>query len=58
MSQEFINNHSEIPWKDMIDFRNIVVHEYFRVNTKIFWMVVERELPSLKDSVKSILEKI
>lgn len=58
MSQEFTNKHPEIPWRDMIDFRNIVVHEYFRVDNKIVWLVVKRELPKLKSSINSILNEI
>lgn len=30
MSQNFIANYPEIPWQDMNDFRNVLVHEYFR----------------------------
>ncbi|MDJ0648460.1 MAG: DUF86 domain-containing protein [Xenococcaceae cyanobacterium MO_188.B19] len=42
MSQSFIANYPEIPWQDMSDFRNVLVHEYFRVDTEIVWNVVVR----------------
>ena len=42
MSQNFIANYPEIPWQDMSDFRNVLVHEYFRVDTEIVWNVVVR----------------
>ena len=57
MSQEFINLHPEIPWRDMIYFRNIVVQKYFRVDPKIVWTIVTKELPKLKKSIISILNK-
>jgi uncharacterized protein with HEPN domain len=48
--------HPEIPWQDMSDFRNILVHEYFRVDTEIVWNVITKELPDLKNKVRSMSE--
>jgi uncharacterized protein with HEPN domain len=58
MSEMFKNQYSEIPWQDMADFRNILVHEYFRIDVDIIWSIVERELPYLKENVNCILQKI
>ena len=54
MSQNFIANNPEIPWQDISDFRNVLVHEYFRVDTEIVWTVVTRELPDLKQKIRLI----
>jgi uncharacterized protein with HEPN domain len=35
MSQKLVEGNPEIPWQDMRDFRNILVHEYFRVDPEI-----------------------
>ena len=32
--------HSEINWRDIIDFRNLLVHEYFRVDLDIIWKII------------------
>ena len=58
MSRSLIEDNPEIPWRDIIDFRNILVHEYFRVDTKIVWTVVKRELPQLKTTIIKILNQI
>ena len=57
MSQSFIANYPEIPWQDMSDFRNVLVHEYFRVDTEIVWNIVVRELEKLKIKIKQIIAK-
>ena len=31
LPEEFIKRHPDIPWREMRDMRNIVVHEYFGV---------------------------
>jgi uncharacterized protein with HEPN domain len=46
--QEFKDKNSEIPWKDISGMRDILAHEYFGVNMKIVWGVVENDLPKIK----------
>ena len=57
MSLNFIANHPEIPHRDMSDFRNVLVHEYFRIDPEIVWTVVIRDLPILKIKIMRILSK-
>ena len=35
--EEVVLAHPEIPWRDMRDMRNFVVHEYFGISDKIIW---------------------
>ena len=36
-----------IPWRDIIGMRNLLVHEYFRIDHDIVWQTVTVELPAL-----------
>jgi uncharacterized protein with HEPN domain len=38
--------------------RNLLVHDYFRINQEIVWETVEKHLPALKIEVKRILEAL
>lgn len=58
MSERFTSQHPEIPWQDMADFRNILVHEYFRIDVDIVWSIVQQELPNLKENVDRILQEM
>jgi uncharacterized protein with HEPN domain len=58
MSEEFINQHNDVPWIDIADFRNVLVHEYFRIDLDIVWSIIERELPNLKNQVERILQDV
>ena len=42
-------------WRSIIGLRNIVTHEYFRLNLDIIWNVIQVELPLLKQQVKVML---
>jgi uncharacterized protein with HEPN domain len=55
LSQKFIAQHSRVSWAQIIAFRNILVHEYFRVDLKTVWKIIERDLPHLKSQVEDIL---
>lgn len=56
MSVQTKEKHSEINWRDIVDFRNLLVHEYFRVDLQIVWQIIEQEIPTLKKQINSILQ--
>lgn len=49
--------HPDIPWRQAAELRNVLIHEYFGVNTRIVWGVVEQELPALKAKIQKALDK-
>lgn len=55
MSEETRQGYPDIPWVGTIDVRNIVAHEYFRVNINIIWRIITNDLPSLKQQIQEIL---
>ena len=48
--------HPELPWDDMRSSRNIIIHEYFRVNLRIVWDTIAQDLPPLVPRLKAVLE--
>jgi uncharacterized protein with HEPN domain len=56
MSDETHKQYSEISWRDIIDFRNLLVHEYFRIDLKLVWKIVDKEIPILRQQINFILE--
>jgi uncharacterized protein with HEPN domain len=57
MTETTKNEYPKVDWRDIIDFRNLLVHEYFRVDLDIVWLIVENELPNLKTQIKLMLGK-
>lgn len=50
--------HPEVPWRQIIDMRNLVVHGYASVDPEIVWAVVEHDLPVLEAQARAILEEL
>ena len=54
--EEITERHSEIPWRQIIGFRNIAIHEYFRVDLHLVWSLIESgELEKLLSVAEQIL---
>lgn len=55
LSPEFRAQHSTIPWKDIIGMRNILTHQYDKVDAKVVWDVVHQDIPELLSLVQPLL---
>jgi uncharacterized protein with HEPN domain len=55
LPDEFHQRYREIPWVDIIGFRNIAVHEYFAVNWAIVWSTATRDVPGLRKQITKLL---
>jgi uncharacterized protein with HEPN domain len=43
--------HPNVPWREIKDFRNMLIHEYFR----IVWNAIHQDLPLLLDAANNSL---
>ena len=55
LSMELRERYPDVPWRQIVALRNIVVHEYDRIDLDVVWDVVEREVPRLAERVRTIL---
>ena len=46
---------STIPWQDITDMRNRLVHAYFDINLNIVWHTVTEELPALTAELERVV---
>ena len=57
LSDGFKQAHPDIPWREIAGTRNILVHEYFRVDLEIIWADVQKSLTHLKIAIQTHLEQ-
>jgi uncharacterized protein with HEPN domain len=58
LSNELICSYTQVPWAQIIAFRNIIVHEYFRLSLSLIWAIVVNDLPFLKAQICQMLEDL
>jgi uncharacterized protein with HEPN domain len=47
VSVEFRTSHPEVPWRRVAGFRDVVVHDYFKVDIEEVWRIVQGDVPAL-----------
>jgi uncharacterized protein with HEPN domain len=56
LSDELKQAHPTIPWRPIIAFRNISIHEYFGVDLHLVWEIAKNDLPEIKNKMYTILD--
>ncbi|NMH25832.1 HepT-like ribonuclease domain-containing protein [Flavobacterium solisilvae] len=58
LSEQLLQNNTDIPWARIIGLRNLVVHEYFGIDDITIWNVIKINLPNLKEKILQIISKL
>ena len=53
---EYASHCADIPWQDVRDMRNVVVHAYFRIDLEMLWKTLCDDLPALRAALKKVAE--
>jgi len=55
ISEETQNNFSNVEWHSIKSFRNMLIHEYFKVDAAEVWTSIQIDLPVLNEQMNEIL---
>jgi uncharacterized protein with HEPN domain len=55
ISEEFKRLHPEIPWREIVATRNLLIHEYFGVDMEVVAAILEQDLPPLLEQLEALL---
>jgi uncharacterized protein with HEPN domain len=56
LSEELRQAHPEVPWRQMVAMRNVLIHGYFDIDVDLVWSVAQNDLPKLGVQVRAIVE--
>ncbi len=57
LTMEFRENYSEVSWKKVAGFRDIVAHRYETLEMESVYNTIKFSYPELKMQIEKILEK-
>jgi len=55
VSENFQKAHPEIPWRNIVGQRNILIHEYGEVKNERIWVVAKERIPELVALLRPLL---
>ena len=55
VSDLFRNTHPEIPWRQIIGQRNVLIHEYGEIKQERIWKTVRENVPQLIEILKQFI---
>ena len=56
LPKELLKKNPEVPWQDIMDMRNKLIHGYFGIDLELVWRVVQDDIPVLKEQVHKMLK--
>ena len=58
IDKSFKDRHSSVDWREVKDFRNIIVHDYFGIDDSIVWDIINLNLDQLNNDILVILASL
>lgn len=58
LTMGFRDSHQEIPWRQIIDMRNVLVHGYYNTSPLFVWETYTNDLPVLKHQIENYLVEL
>ena len=57
LSDDLRSANPEIPWRQIAGMRDVLIHDYLRVNLDRVWRTVVQDLPPLSKVINTLLSK-
>ena len=58
LTKDFRDSHPEVPWRDIVDMRNALVHGYITTNPQLVWETYTSDLPLLHKQIAQYIDEL
>ncbi len=58
LSPELLTPYPNIPWRQYAGFRDVLIHQYDKIDLKVVWDAIEQDLPQLKRVTEAMLSDL
>ena len=52
------NQHSEVPWRDILGMRNRITHDYLRTDQELIWQTIHEDFPTIRPLLVNVLDHL
>jgi uncharacterized protein with HEPN domain len=52
LSPDLLTPYPHIPWRQFTGFRDVLIHQYEKIDLKVVWDAIEQDIPQLKAAVE------
>jgi uncharacterized protein with HEPN domain len=53
---DFRTRYPDVAWRDIAGARDILIHEYFRIDLDLAWEMARNDLPALAVRIRAVME--
>jgi len=57
ISEETRQSAREIPWRKVVGLRNLIAHEYFRIDLEVIQAILNEQLDQLEETASRLLDQ-
>ncbi len=57
LTRNFRQTHTELPWRQIVSMRNVLVHGYANISDIQLWQTVTEDLPPLEHVIRSYIDE-
>ena len=58
LTDDLRQTHPEVPWRQMVAMRNVLIHGYFDIDVDLVWSVAQNDLPKLGAQIRAIADQL
>ena len=58
LSFEFRESHTELPWKAIVDMRNVIVHDYINIHEDLLWDTIQNDIKFLETQLSRYINSL
>jgi uncharacterized protein with HEPN domain len=55
LPEDLRERYQDVPWRKMAGLRDVIVHGYFGVDSRLLWDIVQKDVPAARLKVAAIL---
>ena len=53
-----METYRQVPWREIVDMRNVLVHGYFTTSALFIWETYTKDLPPLREQTQRYIKEL